>query len=223
MMFTCQSRAWWRAGMAIALLALDRSSGIAERTDDRSTDTSTSGCLCRYRPPFRQQSHAYAEARAGRLRHPVPAHRPRRSRSRRRWRTSAAPTTPPGCRATARSVETVEHLLAALVSMGVDNVVVELDHREVPIMDGSSAPFVYLIQEAGVKTLATPRRYLKVLRPITLSRGDKLMSLYPSDSLQGHLQHQLRSPAAAAPVAHAAGRPRTRSSRTSRRRGPSGS
>jgi len=48
-------------------------------------------------------------------------------------------------------------------------------------MDGSSAPFVYLIQEAGLRTLAAPRRYLKVLRPITLSRGDKLMSLYPSD------------------------------------------
>jgi UDP-3-O-[3-hydroxymyristoyl] N-acetylglucosamine deacetylase len=79
------------------------------------------------------------------------------------------------------TVETVEHLLAALVSMGIDNVVVELDHREVPVMDGSAAPFVYLLQEAGVKTLASPRRYLKVLRPITVSRGDKLMSLYPSD------------------------------------------
>lgn len=79
------------------------------------------------------------------------------------------------------TVETVEHLLAALVSMGIDNVVVELDHREVPVMDGSAAPFVYLLQEAGVKTLGSPRRYLKVLRPITVSRGDKLMSLYPSD------------------------------------------
>jgi len=78
-------------------------------------------------------------------------------------------------------VETVEHLLAAITCMGLDNAIVELDHREVPVMDGSSAPFVYLIQEAGLRTLATPRRYLKVLRPITLSRGDKLMSLYPSD------------------------------------------
>ena len=78
-------------------------------------------------------------------------------------------------------VETVEHLLAAITSMGLDNAMVELDHREVPVMDGSSAPFVYLIQEAGLRTLGTPRRYLKVLRPITLSRGDKLISLYPSD------------------------------------------
>jgi UDP-3-O-[3-hydroxymyristoyl] N-acetylglucosamine deacetylase len=79
------------------------------------------------------------------------------------------------------SVETVEHLLAALISMGIDNVLVELDRNEVPVMDGSAAPFVYLLQEAGLKTLSAPRRYLKVLRPITVSRGDKMMSLYPAD------------------------------------------
>ena len=78
-------------------------------------------------------------------------------------------------------VDTVEHLLAALVSLGIDNVVVELNSPEVPIMDGSAAPFIYLIQEAGVKPLTSPRRYLKVLRPISLSRGDKRIALYPSD------------------------------------------
>jgi UDP-3-O-[3-hydroxymyristoyl] N-acetylglucosamine deacetylase len=79
------------------------------------------------------------------------------------------------------SVETVEHLLAALTALGIDNVVVELDHPEVPIMDGSSAPFVYLINEAGVKRLQAPRRFLKVLRPISLTQGDKRIALYPSD------------------------------------------
>ena len=78
-------------------------------------------------------------------------------------------------------VDTVEHLLAALVSLGVDNVIVELNSPEVPIMDGSAAPFIYLIQEAGVKPLASPRRYLKVLRPMSLSRGDKRIAVYPSD------------------------------------------
>lgn len=78
-------------------------------------------------------------------------------------------------------VDTVEHLMAALVSLGIDNVVVELNSPEVPIMDGSSAPFIYLIQEAGVKTLSAPRRYLKVLRPMSLTRGDKRIALYPSD------------------------------------------
>ncbi|HXE80760.1 MAG TPA: UDP-3-O-acyl-N-acetylglucosamine deacetylase [Vicinamibacterales bacterium] len=79
------------------------------------------------------------------------------------------------------TVETVEHLLAALVSSGIDNAIVELNTPEVPIMDGSAAPFMYLIQEAGVRRLAAPRRYLKVIRPITLSRGDKRIALYPSD------------------------------------------
>jgi UDP-3-O-[3-hydroxymyristoyl] N-acetylglucosamine deacetylase len=80
------------------------------------------------------------------------------------------------------SVETVEHLLAALTALGIDNVIVELNHPEVPIMDGSAAPFVYLIlNEAGVKRLAAPRRYLKVLRPISLTHGDKRIALYPSD------------------------------------------
>src|SRR5687768_4797007 len=78
-------------------------------------------------------------------------------------------------------VDTVEHLLAALVSLGIDNAIVELNSPEVPIMDGSAAPFIYLIQEAGVRTLAAPRRYLKVLRPISLSRGDKRIAIYPSD------------------------------------------
>ena len=78
-------------------------------------------------------------------------------------------------------VDTVEHLLAALVSLGIDNVIVELNSPEVPIMDGSAAPFIYLIQEAGVKPLASPRRYLKVLRPMSLSRGDKRIAVYPSD------------------------------------------
>jgi UDP-3-O-[3-hydroxymyristoyl] N-acetylglucosamine deacetylase len=77
--------------------------------------------------------------------------------------------------------ETVEHLLSALVSLGVDNAVVELNSPEVPIMDGSAAPFVYLIQEAGVKDLDAPRRYLKVRRPVSLTRVDKRIALYPSD------------------------------------------
>jgi len=79
------------------------------------------------------------------------------------------------------SVETVEHLLAALVSVGIDNVIIELNSPEVPIMDGSAAPFIYLIHEAGVKRLSTPRKYLKIVRPIALSRGDKRIALYPSD------------------------------------------
>ena len=81
----------------------------------------------------------------------------------------------------AGTVKTVEHLLAALVGLGVDNVVVELNQSEVPIMDGSAASFVYLLHEAGLRRLAAPRRYLKMFRPVSLSRGDKRIALYPSD------------------------------------------
>jgi UDP-3-O-[3-hydroxymyristoyl] N-acetylglucosamine deacetylase len=80
------------------------------------------------------------------------------------------------------SVETVEHLLAALMALGIDNCIIELNSPEVPIMDGSAAPFVYLVMnEAGVKRLPAARKYLKVLRPISLSQGDKRIALYPSD------------------------------------------
>ncbi len=81
----------------------------------------------------------------------------------------------------AGAVETVEHLLAALVTLGVDNVIVQLNYPEVPIMDGSAAPFVFLVNEAGIKRLPVPRRYLKILRPIALSSGDKRIAIYPSD------------------------------------------
>jgi len=82
------------------------------------------------------------------------------------------------------TVETVEHLLAALASARIDNAIIELNTREVPIMDGSSAPFVYLLQEAGVKVLAQPRQYLKIMRAVTLSKGDKQISLYPADQFK---------------------------------------
>jgi UDP-3-O-[3-hydroxymyristoyl] N-acetylglucosamine deacetylase len=99
-------------------------------------------------------------------------------------------------------VDTVEHLLAALVSLGIDNVVVELNSPEVPIMDGSASPFIYLIHEAGVRQLGSPRRYLKVLRPLSLSRHDKSIAIFPSEQLKvtytiayDHplLQHQTRT------------------------------
>ena len=95
------------------------------------------------------------------------------------------------------SVETVEHLLAALVSMGVDNVIVELNSPEVPIMDGSAAPFIYLIHEAGVKRLQAPRRCSEdrpADRDVARRQADRAV---PVGSLQGHLQHQLRPSAAA--------------------------
>ena len=79
------------------------------------------------------------------------------------------------------SVETIEHLLAALRGMGIDNVVVELNQAEVPIMDGSSAPWVYLIQDAGIKELSATRRAIQILEPIQIQDNDKRIALYPAD------------------------------------------
>jgi UDP-3-O-[3-hydroxymyristoyl] N-acetylglucosamine deacetylase len=79
------------------------------------------------------------------------------------------------------SVETVEHLLAALRGLGIDNVLVELNQAEVPIMDGSAAPWVYLIQDAGVKELSAPRKAIRMLRPIQIQDQDKRIAIYPSD------------------------------------------
>ena len=70
------------------------------------------------------------------------------------------------------SVATVEHLLAAIRGLCVDNVYVEIDSGEVPIMDGSSAPFVEAIDEVGIRELEKPRRFIKVLKPIRVDEGD---------------------------------------------------
>jgi UDP-3-O-[3-hydroxymyristoyl] N-acetylglucosamine deacetylase len=79
------------------------------------------------------------------------------------------------------TVETVEHLLAALHSLRIDNVRVELSHSEVPIMDGSAAPWVYLIQDAGIRELAAPRQALQILQAIQVQHGDKRIAVYPAE------------------------------------------
>jgi UDP-3-O-[3-hydroxymyristoyl] N-acetylglucosamine deacetylase len=80
------------------------------------------------------------------------------------------------------NVATIEHLLAAFQGCGIDNVIVALDGTEVPIMDGSAQPFVFLIDCAGVQKQAAPRRYIKVLKPVFIQDGDKSASITPSDS-----------------------------------------
>ena len=76
-------------------------------------------------------------------------------------------------------VATVEHVMAALAGLGVDNAMIELDGPEVPIMDGSAAPFVFLIECAGLKRLQRPRRVLQILDEIEIVDGDKRVALKP--------------------------------------------
>ena len=78
-------------------------------------------------------------------------------------------------------ISTTEHLLSALVGMGIDNAIVELDNLELPILDGSAQPFVDLIRRAGVRKQRRPRSFLKVLQPLELREGTKFIGVYPSD------------------------------------------
>ena len=80
------------------------------------------------------------------------------------------------------SVSTVEHLLAALTGLGVDNALIEVDGPEVPIMDGSSAAFVAAIDKVGLKTLSAPRRFLKILKPVRIEHGRSFSELRPAES-----------------------------------------
>jgi UDP-3-O-[3-hydroxymyristoyl] N-acetylglucosamine deacetylase len=79
-------------------------------------------------------------------------------------------------------VSTVEHVLAALHGMGIDNCRVEVDGPEVPILDGSAAPFVCLVREAGIRLQRSGRRYLVIEEPVEIRDGDKRVRLEPSSS-----------------------------------------
>jgi len=79
------------------------------------------------------------------------------------------------------SVATVEHFLAACAGLGVDNVRAELDGPELPILDGSSKPFVALLERAGVREQASPKRVLKILKPVEVRQGVKFARLSPGE------------------------------------------
>ncbi len=77
------------------------------------------------------------------------------------------------------AVSTTEHVLAALHGLGVDNAIVEVDGPEVPIMDGSAAPFVAAIDQVGIAALGAARRYIQVLKPVRVAKGDSYGELRP--------------------------------------------
>lgn len=81
-------------------------------------------------------------------------------------------------------IATIEHLMAALAGLEIDNAIVELDGPEVPVMDGSAAPFVFLIECAGVVEQVAPRRGIKVLKPVRVGVNGNAASLVPADSFR---------------------------------------
>jgi UDP-3-O-[3-hydroxymyristoyl] N-acetylglucosamine deacetylase len=81
-------------------------------------------------------------------------------------------------------IQTIEHLMAAFAGLGIDNIIVELDAAEVPIMDGSAAPFIYLLHEAGIETQSRPRYYLRIKKSIRVEDGDKYAMLSPANEFR---------------------------------------
>jgi UDP-3-O-[3-hydroxymyristoyl] N-acetylglucosamine deacetylase len=81
-------------------------------------------------------------------------------------------------------VSTVEHLMAALAGVGVDNAYVEVNAPEVPIMDGSASPFVQLIQSAGIAEQDAAKKFIRVTREVTVEDGDKIASFLPFDGFK---------------------------------------
>jgi len=81
-------------------------------------------------------------------------------------------------------LQTVEHLLSALVGLGIDHVTIEVDSEELPILDGSAQPWVALIQEAGIRPMAIWPRAMRILKPVEVRMGDKWMRVTPWNGLR---------------------------------------
>ncbi len=78
-------------------------------------------------------------------------------------------------------ISTTEHLLSALIGIGVDNVIVEIDNLELPILDGSALPYVEAIERVGLRSQRRRREYLRILKPVEVREGDKFIGVYPGD------------------------------------------
>jgi len=93
------------------------------------------------------------------------------------------------------TVSTIEHLMAALAMLGVDNAIVELDGPEVPILDGSAAPFVRGLDRAGLRAQEAPRRFIEILEPVEVVEGDKRATLKPALGFEVAFEIDFASPA----------------------------
>jgi UDP-3-O-[3-hydroxymyristoyl] N-acetylglucosamine deacetylase len=91
-------------------------------------------------------------------------------------------------------VSTVEHLLSAFAGLGIDNAIVEVSAPEVPIMDGSAGPFVFLLQSAGIAELKTPKRFVRVKRTVEVRDGDKWARFDPYDGFKVNFEIEFDHP-----------------------------
>ncbi len=92
-------------------------------------------------------------------------------------------------------VSTVEHLMAAFSGMGIDNCAVELSSSEVPIMDGSAGPFVFLIQSAGIQVQQKAKKFIKIIKPVEIKHQDKVARFTPHDGYKLRFDIEFKHPA----------------------------
>jgi UDP-3-O-[3-hydroxymyristoyl] N-acetylglucosamine deacetylase len=91
-------------------------------------------------------------------------------------------------------VSTVEHLLSACAGLGIDNLTVEVSAPEVPIMDGSAGPFVFLLQSAGIEEQRVPKRFLRVRKRVRVEEGDKWAQFDPFDGFKVNFEIEFNHP-----------------------------
>ena len=113
--------------------------------------------------------------------------------------TRMATTISPGGDPGAPKVNTIEHLLSACAGLGLDNLVVDITNEEVPILDGSAASFVFLLQSAGIEVLQAPKRFLRIKRPVEVREGEgatlKWARLEPHDGYKLTFEIEFKHPA----------------------------
>jgi UDP-3-O-[3-hydroxymyristoyl] N-acetylglucosamine deacetylase len=93
-----------------------------------------------------------------------------------------------------RSIATIEHVMAALYALGIDNIMVEVDGGEMPIMDGSSHPFIEAIEQAGIVNLGIKRRYIRVIKPVRIDNGASWSEFRPYDGTRFEVEIDFSSP-----------------------------
>ena len=92
-------------------------------------------------------------------------------------------------------IATIEHLMSALAGLGIDNCVIELSSPEVPIMDGSAGPFVFLIQSAGIHEQDAPKKFIRIIQPVQVQEGDKFARFEPHEGYRLNFGIDFKHPA----------------------------
>ncbi|MFB9135182.1 UDP-3-O-acyl-N-acetylglucosamine deacetylase [Vibrio sp. AK197] len=99
-------------------------------------------------------------------------------------------------------ISTVEHLSSALSGMGIDNVIIEVDAPEIPIMDGSASPFVFLLQQAGIEEQNALKRFIRIKKPVRFEDGDKWAEFKPYNGFRMDFEIEFNHPAIEADEQH---------------------